>query len=128
MDVVLFRTSLPRISSAPSLSDLYRAHFYSVKHALQRGLSLIQGLPETGKTVTITIDTHPTSGLSCPDILPTEIQTTPVNRDSMKNPSNLDHPDVSTQQDHQELARSVRKCVLLTRITKKDLATDTDSV
>ena len=43
-------------------------------------------------------DTHPTSGLSCPDILPTEIQTTPVNRDSMKNPSILDHPDVRTQQ------------------------------
>ena len=83
VDVVLFRTSLPRIFSAPSLSDINRAQVYAVKYALQRGLSLIQGLPETGKTVTITIDTHPTSGLSYPDILPTEIQTTPVNRDSM---------------------------------------------
>ena len=39
-------------------------------------------------------DRPPSSGLSCPDIPPTELQTTEVNPGAMMNPSRLDHPDV----------------------------------
>ena len=37
----------------------------------------------------------PSTDLSCPDIIPTELQSE-VNRDAMLNPSLVVHPDVST--------------------------------
>ena len=49
---VLFRAHLPKHFSAPNLPELNRSQVYAVRHALQRPLSLIQGLPGTWKTVT----------------------------------------------------------------------------
>ena len=38
----------------------------------------------------------PSSGISCPDITPIELQPGPVNREAMLNPSNLVHPDIAS--------------------------------
>ena len=38
----------------------------------------------------------PPSKLSCPDIIPIELDERVPNREAMKNPSTLVHPDVST--------------------------------
>ena len=43
-------------------------------------------------------DVAPTRGISCPDIIPTELQSGPTNRAAMENPSNLVHPDTSSSQ------------------------------
>jgi hypothetical protein len=41
-------------------------------------------------------DVPPNSGISCPDITPIELSAEPVNKQAMRNPSQLVHPDVPT--------------------------------
>jgi hypothetical protein len=48
----------------------------------------------------------PKTDISCPDIVPTELQTD-INRDAMKNSSILVHPDVSTHTRYVFGTRSV---------------------
>ena len=41
-------------------------------------------------------DIPPNKNISCPDIIPIELSTEVPNREAMKNPSPLVHPDVSS--------------------------------
>lgn len=55
----------------------------------------------------------PPNKISCPDIIPIEFDERVPNRDAMKNPSTLVHPDVSTSTRYVLGTRSVISVMML---------------
>ena len=58
-------------------------------------------------------DTLPQENISCPDITPIELSTTEVNREAMRNPSTLVHPDIATTTRYVSGTRQVNNCFMM---------------